>query len=198
MAERAIGNRSKDTLKRMRRELSEAVGGVIESMDMTPPGMSDKLLHRIAALADFTTRGRTAVDRDDRSTRDILFVPEIEGPARFAHQLVNITAGLLVVGMPEKDALQRAERLAVDSIPSSRVPLLKYFAEHDELEMKRLPTVMNLPRTTARRIAEDLEALGFITSEPGGAWNEVYTGENTRGWTLADVGADHLKAIGWR
>jgi hypothetical protein len=91
----------------MRAELTEAVRALLDSIDRgrKPAALTDSERQRVADLADFAVRCRSAVERDGYD-HEVLFQPEPEGPGRFA------TDGPLPAPRPCHDRRARGRMLA--------------------------------------------------------------------------------------
>jgi hypothetical protein len=158
------------TERRMRDELGTAVGFVVDDADK---GVALKLdeddqRQRIVAMAAFTTRCRTNVDRDGYD-REVQAIPQAEGPARFAIQLRLIQAGLEAIGLDREETWPLLVRLARDSMPVTRRRLVDIMATADgPIGTSTLATLVGIPTKTAHRHLEDLVLLNVLRRDKRG------------------------------
>lgn len=185
---RALAQRGDE--KAMRAELRDAVRTFVEGLDIRPRRLDPDVLDRLVALADFATRARTGVERDGYS-REIIAVPALEAPTRLAKQLAGLLQAFLTMGKSDGEALATVLRLAYDCIPPARLAALRLLADADVLKTPEVAEHLTLPTATARRVLEDLAALGLVEREagPGGrggadAW--VLAPEAATLWIEAD------------
>jgi hypothetical protein len=117
-------------------------------------------LERTVMLA---IRLRAGVERD-RVRREIEAVYDPEGPARLALSLERLRAGLLVIGLDRRTAMQVVTKVAMDSTPRFR--LQAYNALTDDWQTtKAIALALELPATTTQRALEDLVAQGLAARE---------------------------------
>lgn len=150
----------------MRTELREAVRAFVEGLDLHPRPTDPDLLEAIVALADFTTRARTGVERDPHS-RDITAVPALEAPTRLAKQLLGLLQALVAMGKTEAEALALVVRVAHDCVPPVRLGVLRLLSDLEEQRTPEIAERLGLPTSTARRALEDLVAVGLVQREAG-------------------------------
>jgi DNA-binding MarR family transcriptional regulator len=174
----------------MRAELRGAVRSFVESLEIVPPPLATATLERLLSIADFATRARTGVERDPYG-REIVALPALEAPTRLAKQLAGIVSALIVMGLSEAEALERALRLGYDCLPPARLAVLRLLRDADPLRTPELSERTGLPTSTCRRVLEDLAALGLLEREagPGGrggadAW--ALSPEGAALWLEAD------------
>jgi hypothetical protein len=67
----------------------------LETVDLTPPALSEPMLDAIAALAEFTAMARSPVLLDQHGEID--YIPAPEGPGRLAKQLALLAQALAAV-----------------------------------------------------------------------------------------------------
>jgi hypothetical protein len=97
-ASRRLGSRRHET--DMRRELHAAVAGVLAGVDTDADIATDPDEDRwLVSLAVWTAKARTPVERDGYS-REVVVMPESEGPARIVTQLGAMRNGLAAIGAP--------------------------------------------------------------------------------------------------
>jgi predicted transcriptional regulator len=149
--------------REMRATLSEALSSYVaalEAPEMVALASDDAAL--LIALSVLVARARSPVERDAR-TREIEFVPQGEGPARFARQLHKLTLALYTLRLGRRDVHRAIRRLALDSITPVRRQALELLLDTDEAKQTaKVATALGLPTGTARRVLEDLSAHGLL------------------------------------
>jgi hypothetical protein len=147
----------------MRRELAEAVAGVLAGAGRAAPELSEADEDRLIALSVYATRARSAVERDGYS-REIELIPGVEGPARMAQALERTLTAIAAIGAPRGQAWRVVTKLAVDCIPAIRRTMLDTLALLDEpVSTSDLAEDVGYPTSTARRALEDLTVYGLAT-----------------------------------
>jgi hypothetical protein len=124
---------------------------------------------RIASLAVFCAAARTGVSRD-RYTKTVDFMPQPEGPARLAKQLLLLATSLTIVrGMekPDEDVYQVVIKVARDSLPSIRLQLLDamwelYCEKEDWYTTTEIAEQAGIPGGTAVINLENLMMLKLL------------------------------------
>jgi hypothetical protein len=172
---------------KMRGELAGAVEKVLaDAGDVTLRELTEPERDRLVCLAVFATTCRTAVERDSR-TREILDVPQAEGPARFVSQLRLMLHGLETIGVTPADTWRLLTKLALDAMPASRLVVLRHLrTPTGPLGTGEIAAAVQLPTVTARRSLEDLALLGAIDRSKVGAH------ENSPDhWTISTWTTDH-------
>src|SRR5262249_29251454 len=90
--------RNTGTEPEMRRELAQAVAGLVSQVKSDCPcDLSDDETHRILRAADIVTLARTGVETDYRGNIIDAHAPEM--PTRFAKQLAQVVRGGVAIGM---------------------------------------------------------------------------------------------------
>jgi hypothetical protein len=117
--------------KRVRDDLRRAACGVLAGVNQDcVPECSEPLKHRIVRLARLLATMRTHIERDHK-TKEIVNVPEPEGPSRIAQQLLKLGQGLALINRRTEITpadLTILARVALDSMPQRRRQLLVAFA----------------------------------------------------------------------
>jgi hypothetical protein len=132
MARRALAG---GQTKSMRPELSEAVCGYVGSLEPPPwRQLDDADTELVVAVSVLVTTARSPVERDPYGSRAIEFVPQGEGPGRFARQLHKLTLCLYALGLNRAHVHAAIRRLALDSIPPTRRRALEYLLGREEPE----------------------------------------------------------------
>jgi hypothetical protein len=116
---------------------------------------------RSSAVSRYATQGRTGVERDGYS-REILVVPELEVPARFAKAIAALAGALMAIGYEEPAALDVVARIGRDSMPQVRVLVPEQLSAGAETTTADLANETNLPISRLRLVVEDLTAIGLV------------------------------------
>jgi hypothetical protein len=166
---KAIGNTGVET--QMRKELAEAVAGVLAGMQTTSTTLTDQETDLLLAAADLVTLARTGVEYDYRG--DVIDAHAPEMPTRFAKELTQIIRGAVAIGMERGDAMQLAIRCARDSMPPLRLAVIEDLAGDPGSTSSDIRRRINKPRTTVDRQCQALHMLGVLdcmeeTAEYGG------------------------------
>jgi len=151
--------------QQMREELAEAFAEALAAaLNPTAVELSLEARDVIVHLADLTTMLRTPVGRN-RYDKTIQYIPQAEGPARFAKELALLAKALAAVR--GKTAVTADEypvlaHIALSSIPSKRVQVFAALCELGEGSTKRVALAANMPTTSTGYILEDLQLLGAV------------------------------------
>jgi hypothetical protein len=89
----------------MRAELAAVMTGLIHgaNLDLVGRDLTADEQARLIALATYTARARTAVERDGY-THELVVIPQAEGPARLVLGLRHLYGGLEAIGADEPTA----------------------------------------------------------------------------------------------
>jgi hypothetical protein len=179
---RALAMRGRES--QIRAELREAMTSFVDGVD--PPGgeLAPDVISEIVRVSRYATQGRTGVERDGYS-REIVVVPELEVPTRFAKAVASLAAALIAMGYTEGDAIEVVARVGRDSIPQVRVLVLEQIGA-DPVPTADIAGATNLPISTARVVAEDLTVIGLMARQG--------SGQDLR-WSLTPDGAETAKAL---
>jgi hypothetical protein len=169
----------------MRSELRDAMRSFLDAVSVRGHLLSVEATEHVVAVSRYATQGRTGVERDGYS-REILVLPELEVPARFAKAAAALLCGLVAIGYDEARALEVVARVGRDSMPQVRVAVLEQLAGGFPVSTPDLANGTDLPISTVRLVVEDLTAIGLV--ERSGS------GQDLR-WTLAADGANTIKAL---
>jgi hypothetical protein len=183
ITQRALATRGHE--QAMRAELREAMGAFLSEVDPSSGTLSAAATEEIVAVARYSTQGRTGVERDGHS-REIVVVPELEVPTRFAKGAAALGSALVAMGYSERDSMDVVARVGRDSMPQVRVVVLEQLANGDEIATPDLSEATSLPLSTVRSVVEDLTAIGLVT--------RLGAGSGLR-WSLTTDGANTTKAL---
>jgi hypothetical protein len=180
---RALAARGNE--KAMRADLREAMSSFLAGVDPASGVLSEDATEEIVAVARYSTQARTGVERDGYS-REILVVPELEVPTRFAKAAAALASALVGMGYTERHALDVVARVGRDSAPQVRVIVLEQLTCEPEVSTPDLSTATNLPLSTVKSVVEDLTAIGLV--------QRLGSGSGLR-WSLTDDGATAAKVL---
>jgi FaeA-like protein len=125
-------------------------------------------------VTELVVRLRGAVERD-RYRRDLDAIYGAEGPARFGLSLERLLAGLDVLGVERKIALDVVISVAIDSTPPLRRSVYRFLCQPVNpllpapssaatlatWKTNEVADAIGLPTTTARRALEELASYGL-------------------------------------
>jgi hypothetical protein len=171
MTTRALAMRGRET--EIRSELREAMTAFLDGVDPTAGALSPDVMEEIVAVSRYATQGRTGVERDGYS-REIVVLPELEVPTRFAKAVAALASALMAMGYTERDALEVVARVGRDSMPQVRVLVLEQLIGAEPVSTPDLANETDLPVSTLRLVAEDLTAIGLVRRQgagPGLRWS---------------------------
>ena len=146
----------------MRKELADAVAGLISHIDPAQPcEVTDKEAEQILLAANIVTLARTGVEIDYRG--DIIDAHMPEMPTRFARQLTQVLRGARAIGMSQQEAMALVIRCARDSMPPLRLAILEDIVKHPDSRIIDVRRRLQRPRATADRALQALHVLGLLT-----------------------------------
>ncbi|MCH7901581.1 MAG: hypothetical protein IH818_11835 [Acidobacteria bacterium] len=166
--ERALANFGEE--QRMRGQLADAVELVLDGVERRKPaGLTAEEVGRMASIAGFAARARSAVERDGYNRR-VVVMPEYEHATRLSKQLAQLRAGILAVGADDATAWRIVTKVALDTIPRLRWNILKALRSADHhLKTGELVSVTGIPRKTLDEHVDDLTLLKLVKREKAGA-----------------------------
>ena len=146
----------------MRKELADAVAGLISHIDPAQPcEVTDEEAEQILLAANIVTLARTGVEIDYRG--DIIDAHMPEMPTRFARQLTQVLRGARAIGMSQQEAMALVIRCARDSMPPLRLAILEDIVKHPDSRIIDVRRRLQRPRATADRALQALHVLGLLT-----------------------------------
>ncbi|HZO66333.1 MAG TPA: DUF3854 domain-containing protein [Kribbellaceae bacterium] len=157
--------------QRMRRELREALAGLVEHADRGRVNRewTDEQADQLGALAVYTARTRTGVERDGY-TQEVLYLPQIEGPGRLVKAYARLFGGLVAIGCDEGTAWSVLARVAIDCAPAVRTTLIRELLRHGEpVRTATIAAAVGMVTKTASRHLEDLSLLKVAERSKTGA-----------------------------
>jgi hypothetical protein len=154
----------------MRQELAAAVAALFQSIPQIEVAkLSDDEQDSLIALASFTTRCRSAVNRDPY-TREITLVVGAEAPPRLAKTLLLLLSALRALGVSEDAAWRLVQRVAFDSMPRIRWQALQTMLNDPrQWTTSALAEKLGYPSNTMRRALEDLAVYRVLHRHAEGA-----------------------------
>jgi hypothetical protein len=153
---------------RMRRELAEAVGHLFAGRRSEARAISKQETVRLNEAVSLMIRLRAPVERD-RHSREVEAIYGAEGTARVGMMLVQLLAGLDVLGVDREQALAIVESVAMDSVPPIRRWAYAIVEKYRDVETADVAIGLGLPTNTVRRALEDLAAYRLVQRHSQGA-----------------------------
>jgi hypothetical protein len=164
----------------MRRELAESVNLLFAAARPDPQELCEEEIVRFERVTELVVRLRGAVERD-RYRRELDAIYGAEGPARLGLSLERLLAGLDVLGVERKTALDVVISVAIDSTPPLRRSIYRFLcgplnplnpppptaATLATWSTKQVSEAMKLPSVTVRRGLEELTSYGLAICYPG-------------------------------
>lgn len=154
----------------MRMELSSMVADFFNSINIAKPiSITNEENTKLINLAMFTTRCRSAVERESGYTHDITLVPGVEAPTRFVKILAQLLRGLQVIGVPRERAWVLVEKVALDSMPQFRQKVIQAMVGIEgEVSTSELAANLDYPTITTKRTLEDLTCYQILNRHSQG------------------------------
>lgn len=155
----------------MRQELAAAMTGLIAGakQDLVYAPLADEDKTRLQDLAIFTARTRTAVERDGY-TKELLVIPQPEGPARLVKALRRVYGGMVAIGADEDTRWDLLRRIAVDCLPAMRTPVLRQLLEYGEPQRTAdIAEAVGMVTKTAHQLLDDLALLKIVVRTKKGS-----------------------------
>ncbi len=126
--------------------------------------------NRLAAIAAFSARARSAVKRNNY-TREVEDTPQRESPTRLASALAQLVLGMEMIGVDEGERWRVVGKIAMDCMPEVRRKALVGIRERQakgvESTWDDVQKDLQCSSSTIRRVVEDLEILEVIQRVPG-------------------------------
>lgn len=191
---RALTNAGKE--RRMREELRAVVAGflqtvLVEDADVELP---NEVYGKLEALVKIVIRARTGVIRDSSGSREIIYTPDHEGPARLAKQLAMLLTALAQLRGSAKigaEDYRLAYKCGMDSIHRMRRLIIEALAGAGEpLKSHEVANEVSLSTPAARKYLEDLQAVKLLDREKAGNYDTApdvwsFKPEIRRWWEVA-------------
>jgi hypothetical protein len=155
--------RRRDHDAQMRADLAAAMTGLIHGakLDLVGRDLSDDEAARLIALATYTARARTAVERDGYS-HELVVIPQAEGPARLVLGLRHLYGGLEAIGTDEPTRWAVVARIARDCVPAIRSKLISNLVGRTAAaRTSEVAAAVGMVTKTAHQHLEDLSLLGL-------------------------------------
>jgi hypothetical protein len=176
--------RRRDHDSQMRSELAAAMTGLITGAGLDHVGrdLEEHEHQRLVALATYTARARTAVERDGYS-HELVVIPQAEGPARLVLGLRHLYGGLEAIGANEATRWAVVSRVARDCVSAIRNKLIQELVTRGEpARTADVAGAVGMVSKTAHQHLEDLALLGLADRGKAGT---------------ADNSADLWSATAW-
>jgi len=162
----ALRNAEHET--RMRRELAEALAGLVTHAGISKVNrpLTGQERARLITLAAYTARARTPVARDGYH-QEVQYLPQAEGPGRVVKVYARLLGGLEAIGCDQPTAWKVLARIATDCAPAARTTLIRELLSNTSLtgpvavRTSDIATKVGMVTKTASRYLEDLSLLGI-------------------------------------
>jgi hypothetical protein len=179
-ARRAMRNIGSDGS--MRQEIEQAISGFLDSLPYIGAAkIPEKMLDRLADLADFTAKARSPVPRDRHG--DIQYIPRAEVGTRLGKQLGKLLLALAAVrgkASPDEEDFATVQRVANDCLPPGR-SLVIWGLRNGKEKPADIEKATKMPHASIARILDDLRALGLVDKVDQDSQNLV---ESEIAWRL--------------
>jgi hypothetical protein len=142
-----------------REELKTSVHALLKDSAGVRPTLTEPMLYRLAALAEFAVRARSHVSRASEGDKAIIGEPQAESAPRLAQQLSQLAKGSARLSnrtIADEEDFLIARRAAFDSIPARRRSML-------ELAMADKKVASGT--STQKYDREELQALGLLAED---------------------------------
>jgi hypothetical protein len=152
--------------KAMRQEMTDAMTGLITGADLSKLArpLADDEIRRLVALATFTARARTVVER--AYDGEVLVLPQPEGTARVVGQMRRLFGGLEAIGCDTDTAWSIVGRVAVDCTPRARTAVMQALMAADApLTTGKVAKALGVDWKTANHHLGDLRLLEMAFME---------------------------------
>jgi hypothetical protein len=180
---RAMRNTGRET--QMRKEMADAVAGLVANIDTTNVyALSEEDENILVKAANLVTLARTGVELNYKG--DVIDAHAPEMPTRFVKQLTQIMRGGLAIGMGRLQARRLAIRCARDSMPPLRLAVLRDIAENPGSRVAEVRWRLQKPWATLDRILQALHMLSLLTYEEEEDEREDGTTKRVWRYSLAD------------
>lgn len=144
---------------RFRPELNAAVKDFFLDVEEPPAfPLTDDEVRSIVLAAEFTTRGRSPVERDATIKYEISNKLDTEHPTRFGKMMTSLYRALVYIGVSRERAMTLIRRISCDSMPPIRLALIKALYKFPSgMNAKALSEASKFPYTSVQRALEELE-----------------------------------------
>jgi len=159
---RAVRNTGSET--QMRKEMADAVAGLVANIDTTKDyALREEDENILVKAANLVTLARTGVELNYKG--DVIDAHAPEMPTRFVKQLTQIMRGGMAIGMDRLQARRLAIRCARDSMPPLRLAVLRDIAGNPGSRVGEVRGRLQKPRATVDRTLQALHMLDLLTLE---------------------------------
>lgn len=137
------------------------------------PNLPDAVVHSIAELAEFTSRARSGVKRDQYAKgRPMTYAHDPEFPTRIAEQLTSMAIALMVINEHDMgeciltaDDKHLLYRISLDSLPPPRRKVLQRLTKYVHATAYAIANDMGYPYGTIKYWLEELDVLKVVDSK---------------------------------
>jgi hypothetical protein len=144
-----------------------------------------------------TCWGRAVVPRNGYGRREIEGVPITEEPPRLIRQIHVLARGLYALGYDDDAVTRLTRRVALDSMPTARLGVLRALTEDDVLTTAAVARRARLHWYVAYRHCEDLAAIGVVDELDltGDADSDSDRDRNQRRWLLTTAEGQVIRDV---
>lgn len=170
----------------------------IEDIDIE---LSDDTKEELLEIADYSTRARSGLEKDERNPMKIKFVPDPEMPSRVMGQLFTLASAFIAmertrpehikapaslkVSKLKDDDKQLIFKIALDSIPRKRRQAMQMLAKYKQgVSTAGLAILLKYHTDIMKETLFELNALGLCTRKRDGAKDMWYIVEEYRNTIL--------------
>jgi len=153
---KARENIQENKLNIFRGKLARAMANIL---DVVPMDISQPSFSYIDELGDIAAQMRSPVERDRRN-REIEDLPEKELGTRMGQALSRIAAGLLMIGVEEKDIKPYINRLVLNSMSRIRAAVIQAWIDGVSSQ-KVIAARLTISQGAVSRVIGDMELLGW-------------------------------------
>lgn len=140
------------------------------------PTVNKTVQRAIVELAEFATRARSAVKRNQYSRdKDQETPPTLEMPTRFAKALICVAYGLLLIHRYDEEAEELTDvdksilyKIALDSIPLARRIIIEALTFYSTATEDGLVQQLGMSKAFVKLYLADLTALSIVSAQKAG------------------------------
>lgn len=157
--------------------------------------LPEEMAEAIEDVAILTAYGRGAVPRSGYGKREIEGLAVVEEPPRLIRQLVQLTRGLLALGLDQEESLAMVHQAALGSMPEIRSRTLAELAYGEPLLSSELARRVGSDRQPARFCLEDLAAIGVTECLTADRPDDEEHQQRRKPWVLTTEHAELVVSV---
>lgn len=182
--------------KNIQDSFSEYINYVLENLEDIDIELTEHTKEEILKIADYSTRARSGLEKDERNPMKIKFVPDIEMPARVMGQLFTLASAFIALDKTRPDHLlgngaketelsdkdrDLVYKIALDSIPRKRRQALQQLAKFAKgVSTAGLAVLLKYHTDVMKETLYELNALGLCDRKRDGAKDMWYINKDYR------------------